>query len=229
MIEGKEKFIKRISHCLGRNTLPGTPTPLVLPHAVQHDYLKDADLDELESAFIKNSKASGTAIYQCEPDDLNNTLVEAVTAFGEGQVLMADHEFFRVHNTFKAINSLCERLQVWDTNLLREENIAYAEQASVGITMAELALAESGTVLLFSHLGSGRSVSLLPAYTVTVIRKKDIRPRLTQAMSFLKEQIATGLPSSINFISGASSTADIELVRVQGVHGPLAISYVIIG
>jgi len=229
MIEGKEKFIERISHCLGRKTLPSKPTPFILPHAVHHDYLRDANLDELEATFIKNSKASGTTIYQCKPDDLNGVLIEAVTAFGGGRVLMADHDFFKVNNTFEAINSHCKHLQMWDTNLSREENIAYAEQASVGITMAELALAESGTVLLFSHLGSGRSVSLLPAYTVTVIRKKDIRPRLTQAMSFLKEQIVTGLPSSINFISGASSTADIELVRVQGVHGPLAISYIIVG
>jgi len=229
MIEGKEKFIKRISSCLGRNSVPDAPPPLVLPHSVHHDYLKNADSDELETTFIKNSKASGTSIYQCVPDDLNKTLVEAISAFGSEQVLMADHVFFKKHDTFEVMNDHCKQLQVWDLSLSREENIAYAEQASVGIVMAELALAESGTVLLFSHLGSGRSVSLLPAYTVTVIRKQDIRPRLTQAMSFLKRQIVTGLPTSINFVSGASSTADIELVRVQGVHGPLAIAYVIVG
>ncbi len=229
MIEGKEKFIKRISGCLGRKTVPGTPSPLVLPHSVHHDYMKEADADDLEITFIKNSEASGTTIYQCAPDDLNKTLVKAVTAFDNGQVMMADHDFFKVHNSFEAINNHCEQLKTWDISLSREENIAYAEQASVGIVVAELALAESGTVLLFSHLGSGRSVSLLPAYTVTVIRKQDIRPRLTQAMSFLREQVVTGLPTSVNFVSGASSTADIELVRVQGVHGPLAISYVIVG
>ncbi len=119
-------------------------------------------------------------------------------------------------------------MQIWDNSLSRRENIANSEQASVGIAKAELALAESGTVVLFSHLGSGRSVSLLPTYTVTVICEQDLRPRLTQAMTFLKEQIAIGLPSSVNFISGASSTADIELVRVQGVHGPLASSYIIV-
>ena len=229
MIEGKEKFIKRISGCLGRSTVPVAPPSLVLPHNVQHDYLKSADADELETAFIKNSKASGTSIYQCVPDDLNKTLVEAVSSFGGEQVLMGDHDFFKTHDTFEVMSKHCKQLQLWDLSLSRKENIAYAEQSSVGIVMAELALAESGTVVLFSHLDSGRSVSLLPAYTVTVIRKQDIRPRLTQAMSFLKGQIGAGLPTSVNFVSGASSTADIELVRVQGVHGPLAIAYVIVG
>ena len=81
---------------------------------------------------------------------------------------------------------------------------------------------------MFSHLGSGRSVTLLPTYTIIVIQKKEIRPRLTQGMSFLREQIGKGLPASVNFISGASSTADIELIRVQGVHGPMAISYIVV-
>jgi len=229
MIEGKDKFIKHISSCLGRTTLPAAPSPLVLPNSIHHDYLKNADADELEATFIKNSEASGTTIYQCEPEELNNTLVKAVTAFGDGKVVMADHDYFRVHDSFNVIKSHGKQLQIWDLSLTREENIAYAEQATVGIAMAELALAESGTVLLFSHLGSGRSVSLLPAYTVTVIRKETIRPRLTQAMSFLNEQIVTGLPSSVNFVSGASATSDIELVHVRGVHGPLAISYIIVG
>ncbi|MCK5192282.1 MAG: lactate utilization protein C [Desulfobulbaceae bacterium] len=228
MIEGKEKFIKHISNCLGRDTVPVAPTPLIIPHTVHHDYLKDAGIDELKEIFTKNAEASGTTVYQCDLRDLNETIIKAVTAFGNGQVVMADHDFFSEHDTFEVLKNHCDQLKIWDQTLSREENIAYAEQASVGIAKAELALAESGTVILFSHLGSGRSVSLLPTYTVTIIRKQDLRPRLTQAMSFLREQIDTGLPTSVNFISGASSTADIELVRVQGVHGPLATSYVIV-
>lgn len=229
MIEGKEKFIKRISKCLGRNTVPEAPTPLIIPHDVHHDYLKDVGLDELEETFTKNAEASGTTVYQCELDDLNETIITAVTAFGNGPVVMADQDFFTEHGTFDLLKKHCDQLKIWDQTLSREENIAYAEQASVGIAKAELALAESGTVVMFSHLGSGRSVSLLPTYTVTIIRKQDLRPRLTQAMSFLREQIDTGLPTSVNFVSGASSTADIELIRVQGVHGPMAISYIITG
>lgn len=229
MIEGKEKFIKRISNCLGRDTVPVAPTPLIIPHTVHHDYLKDAGIDELKEIFTKNAEASGTTVYQCDLDDLNETIIKAVTAFGNGPVVMADHDFFSEHDTFEVLKNHFNQLKIWDRTLSREENIAYTEQATVGIAKAELALAESGTVVMFSHLGSGRSVSLLPTYTVTIIRKQDLRPRLTQAMSFLREQIDTGLPTSVNFISGASSTADIELIRVQGVHGPLAISYIITG
>jgi len=61
-----------------------------------------------------------------------------------------------------------------------------------------------------------------------VVRAEDLRPRLTQGLAFLKEQ-KIPLPSSINFVSAASSTADIELVHVKGVHGPMKIAYVVVG
>ncbi len=228
MTEGKEQFIKSISSCLCRDTVPDAPTPLLVPHDVHHEYLKDAGPEELEQIFIKNSEASGTTVYQCSLADLNQTIVKAVTDFGNGPVIIADHDFFSNLKTFEILKNQFDQVKIWELSLSREANIANAEQASIGIAKAELALAESGTVVMFSHLGSGRSVTLLPTYTITVIQKKDIRPRLTQAMSFLRKQIDKGLPASVNFISGASSTADIELTRVQGVHGPMAISYIIV-
>ena len=228
MVEEKEKFIKHISNCLGRDSVTDKPTSLVIPHTVHHDYLKDAGIEDLKKIFIENAEASGTKIYQCDSGDLNETVVKAVSAFDNGSIIMADHDFFREHGTFEILSKHFDQLKIWDLSLSREENIVNAEQASVGIAKAELGLAESGTVVMFSHHGSGRSVSLLPTYTVIIIYKQDIRPRLTQAMSFLREQIETGLPASVNFISGASSTADIELIRVQGVHGPMAISYIVV-
>jgi len=47
-------------------------------------------------------------------------------------------------------------------------------------------------------------------------------------MEYIQERLSAGLPSSINFVSGASSTSDIELVRVQGVHGPVRIAYIVV-
>ena len=44
-----------------------------------------------------------------------------------------------------------------------------------------------------------------------------------------KTQDQTPILSSINFVSSASSAADIELVHVKGVHGPMKIAYVVVG
>jgi len=228
MVEGKEQFINRISNCLGRDRVPDSSTSLPTLHDAHHEFMNEASIDELKMAFIHNSEFSGTLIYQCGIDDLNQTLIKAITDFESGPVIMADQDFFHKHNTGKVLDNHFDQVKTWDLGLSREENISTAEQATIGLVKAELGLAESGTVVLFSHKGAGRSVSLLPTYTVTVILEQDLRPRLTQAMSFLMEQTTEGLPPSINFISGASSTADIELVRVQGVHGPLATSYVIV-
>lgn len=228
MIYGKETFISHVSACLGRDKAPDAPKPFSLPCDIQHQYLQGADQQELKSVFRVNSEATGTTVYECMPEDLNETLLTVVNNFERGRVVMADHVFFQEQGVITAMRKEIADLYLWDTGKSREENMANAETAIVGITMAELGLAESGTVILFSHRGSGRSISLLPTYSITVIKAEDIRPRLTQGLAFLKKQ-KSPLPSSINFVSGASSTADIELVHVKGVHGPVQIAYVVVG
>ncbi len=228
MIQGKEAFIAHVSHCLGREKPAETAPSFTPPSDVQHGVFRDKSADELKEIFIKNSEANGTLIFTCAEAGLKDTLLEAVAAFDQqGAVVIADHEYFREQGIVQGLPEELEECYLWDTSLSREENMARTESAMVGITMAEMGMAESGTVLLLSAGGTGRSVSLLPTYAVTVVRAADLRPRLTQGMEYLRT-LERPLPASINFISGASSTADIELVPVKGVHGPLKIAYVIV-
>ncbi len=227
MIRGKESFINNVSRCLGRDTLPEAPTPFVLPGIAQQKYLDGAGKQELKRVFRENSEAVGTKVFECAESDLQVTLLEALQFFDKGSVVIGDHGYFREQVIIEAMQQEVADCHLWDIGKSCKENIEKAETAMVGITMAELGLAESGTVLLFCHKGAGRSVSLLPTYSITVVRADDLRPRLTQGMEFLKN-IEGPLPASINFVSGASATADIELVHVKGVHGPLKIAYVVV-
>ncbi|MEN8199930.1 MAG: hypothetical protein ABFR63_07630, partial [Thermodesulfobacteriota bacterium] len=62
----KEKFIKGIARCLGRDEVASSAPPFRLPHDVHHHYLKDADATELTHAFIQNCETAGTTAYQCD-------------------------------------------------------------------------------------------------------------------------------------------------------------------
>ncbi len=225
MITGREQFISRVSSCLNRTAIPEKPTGLVLPHQMQQNYMAGASAPELLETFIKNARDVGIHVHQCSEVNLAKTLVQIISEIGGPLVLANDPLLTGV--TAELLGQEFNECHVWNLDAGREENIGRSERAKIGVAVAEMALAETGTSLLFSHLGNGRSITLLPENSLIIIRAESIQPRLTQAMDFLQKQKT--LPSSVNFISGPSATADIELVRVQGVHGPLELIYVIIG
>lgn len=224
----RTRFIQNISRCLGREAPPGEAAPLELPNRVQNGYLKEASAEQLKSVFITNARAAGTAVHECTVESLNATLLTAIPQLAEGTILLSDDPMWEEYQTVGALEKVHGQIHTWDLQRSREHNIAVAESAAVGIAVAQLALAETGTVMVCSHAGCGRSVTLLPYTTVFIIPEENIVPRLTQSMDHIQRQSKSTLPSSINFISGASSTSDIELVRVQGVHGPVKIAFVIV-
>jgi len=224
MITGKEQFVARVSSCLNRTKVPEHPTELVRPHQMQKNYLAGAPHRELIETFIANSHALGIDVHRCPVNDLTATLIQVIGEI-DGPVILANDPLL-TGKTAEILGREAGDCHVWDLGESRETNMNRAERAKVGIAVAELGLAETGSTLLFSHLDSGRSITLLPENSIIIVRAESIKPRLTQAMELL--QRTEILPSSVNFISGPSATADIELVRVQGVHGPLELIYIIV-
>ncbi|MFD1716417.1 LutC/YkgG family protein [Georgenia deserti] len=98
--------------------------------------------------------------------------------------------------------------------------------AGAVLTAARVAIAESGTIVLDAQPDQGRrAISLVPDRHICVLRAKQIVATVPEAVAILGEHPQRPL----TWIAGPSATSDIELVRVEGVHGPRTLDVVIAG
>jgi L-lactate dehydrogenase complex protein LldG len=110
----------------------------------------------------------------------------------------------------------------------RRDRLAAAE---LGLTTADLAVAETGSLVLASRPGKGRAVSLLPACHVAVLGADRLIATLDEAGVVLEAWHADDTPGSganVVFVTGPSRTADIELTLTRGVHGPREVHVVFV-
>ena len=117
------------------------------------------------------------------------------------------------------------------TRLAREHLRETFIKADAGISGANLAIAESGTLVILSNEGNARLVTSLPPVHIALITVEKFVETLEQASVLIKvlARASSGakLTSYVSFISGPSRTTDIEKETVIGVHGPQSV-YVII-
>lgn len=99
--------------------------------------------------------------------------------------------------------------------------------ADVGLTTAQLAIAETGTLVLVGTSERHRLASLLPAAHVALVRLDDLVPGLDDALARLAADGDDPAPC-VTFITGPSRTADIELQLVVGVHGPRSLDVLLL-
>ena len=101
-----------------------------------------------------------------------------------------------------------------------------ADRADVGLSTAEWAIAETGSLVLASGPGRGRSVTLLPPTYVAVLPAGRVLPTLAEA---IEKYAGKALPSNVCFHTGPSRSGDIEMSLVTGMHGPGDVHVILVG
>lgn len=188
--------------------------------------------DQLTDMFEEEAGKIRVEVKRCAKDALASCLAEIV---GKGapeggqtcSVVCADDPRFKVADVYDTLEDLpkVSSLCVWDKDN-SQASIDAAYNATYGITFATGGIAETGTVVQPCSPTCGRAVSLLPLVHIAVVEASTIVPTMKEVMADLDAQ--GELASQVCFISGPSATADIELVRVEGVHGPMYVNYVIV-
>lgn len=112
------------------------------------------------------------------------------------------------------------------------DNAALDGVAAV-VTAATVGVATTGTIVLDNGPDQGRrALSLVPDLHVCVVRASQVVHDVPEAVARLRSTVdqgaSAGMPRPLTWISGPSATSDIELERVEGVHGPRTLHVILV-
>ena len=200
MSGAREEVLGRI-----RRALADRPAPPEVPRSYRHqgDLDLPARLDLLTDRLV-DYKA---AVRRCSPDQLVDTLAEALSARGAARLVVPPG-------------------LPWDLpGAVPDDGLTAADidQLDGVVTACAVAVAETGTIVLDSSPDQGRRViSLVPDYHLCVVRADQVVQTVPEAVARLDPD------RPLTWISGPSATSDIELNRVEGVHGPRTLEVVLV-
>jgi L-lactate dehydrogenase complex protein LldG len=101
------------------------------------------------------------------------------------------------------------------------------DQIDTALTLCAVGIEETGTIVLDAGPGQGRrAISLIPDHHICIVRADQVVHSVAEAVAKLNESARAGDP--LTWISGPSATSDIELVRVEGVHGPRKLEVIVV-
>jgi len=193
-------------------------------------------LDDVPRDERADDVAVSRAYAEREPGDSIERFVERVSDYGATVRLTRDvagavAEACRVHGVTR-LAVPADVPGAWvppDVDAVEDAPLDVGELDRIGaaLTGCALAIAETGTIVLDAGPRQGRRVlTLVPDLHVCVLEAAQVVDGVPAALRLLADRMRT-TRRPLTFVSGPSATSDIELSRVEGVHGPRRLEVVI--
>lgn len=183
--------------------------------ALPRDYTRNGSLsmNDCLSLLTERLREYDAEVTECEPDDLPAAIARCIAQSGHRSI--AAPAGLPAEWLAPAANA---GVQIHiDHNL----SAAAIEACEGVVTAASAGVADSGTIVLHHTPAEGRRIlTLLPDWHLCVLRASQVTETLPEAFARCTEPPALVAPALVTWISGPSATADIEMTRIKGVHGP---------
>ncbi len=203
-------MIDTVRRALGRlHPLKNPPVPPPIDEHIARLVYSEIGLPEL---FQKRAMEMKMLVDLTPVDDLLPNLAAFLQEQKCGSAMLSDTPLLK---KLKVIDYLKKKRinAKWWKDITADE----AYDIDAGITEADYAVAETGTLVIRHRPEHGRLLSLVPFVHVAIVEPKIFVPDLMDLFLRLGKQ---GTGSGVTLISGPSKTADIEMNTVTGVHGP---------
>jgi L-lactate dehydrogenase complex protein LldG len=215
-MNARDEILARI-----QRSLSAVPRSSTGDHAaIRRSYVQAGKLDAAAklNRFEESLHDYNAEVYRCAETLLPETIARAMNAAGRRRLLVAD-EIPK------------EWLPPAPFEFSRDDNLSYEElDHSEGVlTACTIAIVMTGTIVLRHSKQSGRrALTLIPDYHLCIVRASQVVETVPEAIRAI--HAAGGAPdgSPLTTISGPSATADIEMTRIKGVHGPRVINVILV-
>jgi len=213
-VTAKEEVLNRIAqaHRLA-------PPPNLAYADIARDYRTTSELntDQLVERLVDRLLDYKASVRQCRPSELPTAVATAITERGaRALVVPADLDP-------DWLTQVTVDVRPDDPDPARQLSVAELDSLDGVLTGCAVAVAETGTLILDGSAGMGRRVTtLIPDYHLCVVRADQICADVPQALAQLEPT------RPLTMISGPSATSDIELNRVEGVHGPRTLEVIVV-
>jgi L-lactate dehydrogenase complex protein LldG len=202
--DARAEVLGRIRSALGAAPpVPDVPRDYAPPGA------RAADVDR----FCERVADYRATVHRVEPGELAGALAEASSRLGAR----------RVATTLD--------VAIDGAEVVRDDPplpVAELDRLDAVLTGCALGIAETGTIALDGGATSGRrALTLVPDVHLCVVEAQQVVATVPDAVSRLAEAARAGRP--VTLVSGPSATSDIELDRVEGVHGPRTLEVFVVG
>jgi L-lactate dehydrogenase complex protein LldG len=211
--EARSTILDRLRRALGDVSSDENPSS----DAVERRYSRTLEVspDQLVDTFAERVSGYKVTVNRASRDQASGKVAEMLQGRGLRRIVLpAD---------FPA------ELVPQDLDLLRDDGLSNDEIASADgvLTLCAVAIAQTGTIVLDHGAGQGRrALTLLPDYHLCLVEIAQIVGVVPEAVARTDSAVKAGRP--LTFISGPSATSDIELNRVEGVHGPRTLDVLIV-
>jgi L-lactate dehydrogenase complex protein LldG len=209
----RDNILHRVRTALGRSAGQAVADPP--PVRIR---IPEVDMEQRISAMLASIEALAGKTYRAAtPADAGAFVAAAI----QGHSAVASNAPFLAECGISSLPGV--RSGVTD----REELRGLCAAADVGITSADYALADTGSLVMIASPREARLISLLPPAHIAVVPRGRILTGLDELFSVVPNP--ADVASSMVLITGPSRTADIEQILVRGVHGPGQITVVVVG